>query len=116
VTAEAHWVLPENSCNWRLCSGTESNLYHSGCDNFGANPRNLMKRHVLIYGLIGGILIAALKSTEYQFRFPKVPVPSGHKFLAHWAWDPATGATSASQEGVAVYPVSVEGEDVFGKV
>ena len=74
------------------------------------------KRHVLMYGLIGGILIAALKSTEYQFRFPKVPVPSGHKFLAHWAWDPATGATSASQEGVAVYPVSVEEEDVFGKV
>jgi len=27
----------------------------------------LMKRHVLIYGLIGGILIAALKWTEYRF-------------------------------------------------
>jgi two-component system, NarL family, response regulator LiaR len=26
-----------------------------------------MKRHVLMYGLIGGILIAALKWTEYQF-------------------------------------------------
>jgi two-component system, NarL family, response regulator LiaR len=26
-----------------------------------------MKRHVLLYGLIGGILIAALKWTEYQF-------------------------------------------------
>ena len=26
-----------------------------------------MKRHVLIYGLIGGILIAALKWTEYRF-------------------------------------------------
>jgi len=26
-----------------------------------------MKRHVLIYGLIGGILIAVLKWTEYQF-------------------------------------------------
>jgi two-component system, NarL family, response regulator LiaR len=26
-----------------------------------------MKRHVLIYGLIGGILIALLKWTEYQF-------------------------------------------------
>jgi DNA-binding CsgD family transcriptional regulator len=27
----------------------------------------LMKRHVLMYGLIAGILIAALKWTEYQF-------------------------------------------------
>ncbi|HEY6305229.1 MAG TPA: LuxR C-terminal-related transcriptional regulator [Candidatus Angelobacter sp.] len=27
----------------------------------------LMKRHVLIYGLIGGILIAVLKWTEYRF-------------------------------------------------
>src|SRR5271168_5322029 len=26
-----------------------------------------MKRHVLIYGLVGGILIAALKWTEYRF-------------------------------------------------
>jgi NarL family two-component system response regulator LiaR len=26
-----------------------------------------MKRHILIYGLIGGILIAVLKWTEYQF-------------------------------------------------
>src|ERR1700722_224654 len=26
-----------------------------------------MKRHVMIYGLIGGILIAALKWTEYRF-------------------------------------------------
>jgi DNA-binding CsgD family transcriptional regulator len=26
-----------------------------------------MKRHVLIYGLLGGILIAALKWTEYRF-------------------------------------------------
>ena len=26
-----------------------------------------MKRHVLIYGLIGGILVAALKWTEYRF-------------------------------------------------
>jgi DNA-binding CsgD family transcriptional regulator len=26
-----------------------------------------MKRHVLIYGIIGGILIAALKWTEYRF-------------------------------------------------
>ena len=26
-----------------------------------------MKRHVLMYGLIGGILIAALKWTEYRF-------------------------------------------------
>jgi two-component system, NarL family, response regulator LiaR len=29
--------------------------------------QDLMKRHVLIYGLIGGILIALLKWTEYQF-------------------------------------------------
>ena len=33
-----------------------------------------------------------------------------------WAWDPATGATSESHERVAVYPVNVEGEDVFVKV
>src|SRR5205085_4980939 len=26
-----------------------------------------MKRHILMYGLIGGILIAALKWTEYRF-------------------------------------------------
>jgi nitrite reductase (NADH) small subunit len=30
-----------------------------------------------------------------------------------WAFDPATGATSSSQERVAVYPVTVEGEEVF---
>jgi DNA-binding CsgD family transcriptional regulator len=28
---------------------------------------NAMKRHVLIYGLVGGILIALLKWTEYRF-------------------------------------------------
>ena len=28
---------------------------------------NLMKRHVLIYGLIGGLLICLLKWTEYRF-------------------------------------------------
>jgi nitrite reductase (NADH) small subunit len=33
-----------------------------------------------------------------------------------WAWDPATGTTSDSEERVAVYPVSVEGEEVFVKV
>jgi len=26
-----------------------------------------MKRHVLIYGLIGGLLVALLKWTEYRF-------------------------------------------------
>src|ERR1700744_4585912 len=31
------------------------------------NPLQLMKRHVLMYGLIGGILIALLRWTEYQF-------------------------------------------------
>src|ERR1700683_5179297 len=30
-------------------------------------PPELMKRHVLIYGLIGGIIIALLKWTEYRF-------------------------------------------------
>jgi two-component system, NarL family, response regulator LiaR len=29
--------------------------------------QELMKRHVLMYGLIGGILIAALRWTEYRF-------------------------------------------------
>jgi|CZLA01.1.fsa_nt_gi NarL family two-component system response regulator LiaR len=35
----------------------------------GPNPLllELMKRHVLIYGLIGGILITVLKWTEYRF-------------------------------------------------
>jgi nitrite reductase (NADH) small subunit len=33
-----------------------------------------------------------------------------------WAFDPATGATDSSQERVAVYPVSIEGEEVFVKV
>jgi nitrite reductase (NADH) small subunit len=33
-----------------------------------------------------------------------------------WAFDPATGATDSSQERVAVYPVSVEGEEVFVKI
>ena len=26
-----------------------------------------MKRHVMIYGLIGGLLVAVLKGTEYRF-------------------------------------------------
>jgi nitrite reductase (NADH) small subunit len=30
-----------------------------------------------------------------------------------WSFDPATGATDASQERVAVYPVTVEAQDVF---
>ena len=34
------------------------------CESFSPG---LMKRHVLIYGLIGGILIAVLKWTEYRF-------------------------------------------------
>jgi nitrite reductase (NADH) small subunit len=33
-----------------------------------------------------------------------------------WAFDPATGATSSSQERVAVYPVTTEGEEVFVKI
>jgi nitrite reductase (NADH) small subunit len=33
-----------------------------------------------------------------------------------WSFDPATGATEASQERVPVYPVTIEGEDVFVKV
>ncbi len=33
-----------------------------------------------------------------------------------WAFDPATGATSESHEKVAVYPVSVRGEEVFVEV
>lgn len=33
-----------------------------------------------------------------------------------WSFDPATGATDASQERVAVFPVTIEGEDVFVKV
>jgi NarL family two-component system response regulator LiaR len=31
------------------------------------SPRRHMKRHVLIFGLIGGVLITALKWTEYRF-------------------------------------------------
>jgi nitrite reductase (NADH) small subunit len=30
-----------------------------------------------------------------------------------WSFDPATGATDASQERVAVYPVSVEAQEVY---
>jgi nitrite reductase (NADH) small subunit len=30
-----------------------------------------------------------------------------------WAFDPKTGATDASQERAAVYPVTMEGDDVF---
>jgi nitrite reductase (NADH) small subunit len=33
-----------------------------------------------------------------------------------WAFDPATGATDSSQERVAVYPVSIEGDEVFVKI
>jgi hypothetical protein len=38
-------------------------------DSLGVNPflLKLMKRHVLIYGLIGGMLIAVTKWTEYRF-------------------------------------------------
>jgi hypothetical protein len=44
-------------------------LETSDRDNLGANLSllKLMKRHVLIYGLIGGILIAVLKWIEYRF-------------------------------------------------
>jgi nitrite reductase (NADH) small subunit len=33
-----------------------------------------------------------------------------------WSFDPATGATDASQERVAVYPVTVEAQEVFVKI
>jgi nitrite reductase (NADH) small subunit len=33
-----------------------------------------------------------------------------------WSFDPATGATQNSQEKVAVYPVTIEGEDVLVSV
>jgi nitrite reductase (NADH) small subunit len=33
-----------------------------------------------------------------------------------WAFDPVTGATDASQERAAVYPVTVEGDDVLVKI
>jgi nitrite reductase (NADH) small subunit len=33
-----------------------------------------------------------------------------------WSFDPATGVTDASQERVAVYPVTVEAEEVFVKI
>ena len=33
-----------------------------------------------------------------------------------WAFDPATGATENSQERVAVYPVTIAGEEVFVKI
>jgi nitrite reductase (NADH) small subunit len=33
-----------------------------------------------------------------------------------WAFDPATGATTASQERVAIYPITVDGEEVFVKI
>jgi nitrite reductase (NADH) small subunit len=33
-----------------------------------------------------------------------------------WAFDPVTGATDSSQERVAVYPVSVEDEEVFVRI
>jgi nitrite reductase (NADH) small subunit len=33
-----------------------------------------------------------------------------------WSFDPATGATEASQERVAVYPVTVEAQEVFVKI
>jgi nitrite reductase (NADH) small subunit len=33
-----------------------------------------------------------------------------------WAFDAATGASDSSQERVAVFPVSVEGEEVFVKI
>jgi nitrite reductase (NADH) small subunit len=33
-----------------------------------------------------------------------------------WTFDPATGACDSSQERVAVYPVSIEGEEVFVRI
>jgi nitrite reductase (NADH) small subunit len=33
-----------------------------------------------------------------------------------WSFDPATGTTLNSQERVAVYPVTIEGEDVLVKI
>jgi nitrite reductase (NADH) small subunit len=33
-----------------------------------------------------------------------------------WAFDPATGATDMSQERVAVYPVTQQGEEVYVQI
>ncbi len=42
-------------------------LHHQGTIKSAIIVQKLMKRHVLMYGLIGGILIAALKWMEYRF-------------------------------------------------
>ena len=49
-----------------------------------------MKRHVLIYGLIGGILIALLKWTEYRFLVIE------HSFEIYGGWSRRPLPSSAS--------------------
>ena len=53
------WVGHHNS-SWRFLTRPSSVLHYP-------SPQPTMKRHVLIFGLVGGLLIATLQYTEYRF-------------------------------------------------
>ena len=68
-----------------------------------------MKRHVLIYGFIGGILIALLKWTEYRFLVVEhsIEIYGGliaatFAILGIWLGLKLTGTRQAGKEGPAV--------------
>lgn len=57
-------------------------------DNLGGNSLpfwDFMKRHVLIYGLIGGLVFSLLKSTEYRFLASDSRWPTLSDFCQGWA-------------------------------
>jgi NarL family two-component system response regulator LiaR len=76
----------------------------------------LMKRHVLIYGLLGGILIAVLKWTEYRFLVVEhsIEIYGGliaatFAILGIWLGLKLTG----TQQKIVVKGVRVPGGDPF---
>jgi NarL family two-component system response regulator LiaR len=76
----------------------------------------LMKRHVLIYGLLGGILIAVLKWTEYRFLVVEhsIEIYGGliaatFAILGIWLGLKLTG----TQQKIVVKEVRVPGGDPF---
>ena len=96
----------------RICSTSE--LPRPGeAKEFTAGPR------ALCIANIGGVIRALDNECPHRGGPLAEGMIEHGKLICPWhAWsfDPATGATEASQERVAVYPVSVEGEDVFVNV
>ena len=69
-----------------------------------------MKKAVLVYGLCGGVLIAALKFVEYRFLVVvvrEVPVAAGPPFVRNEATVSTLGVINAAITFMEPFPVGL---------